>query len=530
MRGRPSTGGDRAERAGRGPTPSRRTVAALACAGLLLAGCSGADEPSTPEEATTTSTQHEPDRAAPTSAPATDDLVSTSEPQPVDAPSAATTGLTPGFDLGQVDGELREHAQWVLEHLTAQATGPGAEEVTERFSAEFLEAVPADQIEPVFSQVREGPALTLTVVGPVQDRGDGAQGIELTLSGEQPLRLSLGVGADGLIDALLIQPGPPQDLPELGSWEELDQELAELGATTAVYVGDVSDGSCTPVHAPAAHEPAPSGSVFKLIVLSAVVDAVEAGALAWEDELTITAEAKSLPSGELQDRSDGARLPVQEAAGLMISISDNTATDLLMEAVGPERLAAAVDRISDEPERLTPLLSTQQFFLLGWDAPEVREQWADADPAERAALLEDVPQDLSQLRGNPFSVSDPAWPDGVGWFLTGEEICAAHAVLQEQAQSEAGEPVREILSANPGLPRPEGATYQGFKGGSAPGVLAYTFYLETAADDGSQGADADSQSEVSGRVLSVQISHTDVILATSFTDLTQAALALLVQE
>ena len=254
-----------------------------------------------------------------------------------------------------------------------------------------------------------------------------------------------------------------------------------------------------------------------------MIEAVEAGELTWDDELTITPAVKSLPSGQLQDHPDGSTVPVREAATLMISISDNTATDLLMEEVGPERLAASLARVSDEPDRLTPLLTTRQFFLLGWDAPQVREQWADAGPEERSALVEELPQDLSGLRGNPFSVTDPAWPDGVGWFLTGEEICRSHAVLQEQAQGEAGEPVREILGANPGLPRPEAAGYQGFKGGSAPGVLAYTFYLETSEETGAQG-------QGDGRVLSVQVSHTGDILPTGYAELTQAGLALLVSK
>ncbi|QDO87737.1 serine hydrolase [Ornithinimicrobium ciconiae] len=507
---------------------ARSTGAALACVVLVLTGCTGGDAPTSDGSATSGTQQtdtQQTDTEETTSPTGADDLTPTSAPGPADPtdPGTAKTGLVPPFDLGRLDGELREQTQWLLERLTEGATGPSEEEAAERFSTDFLEAVPADQIEPVLTQFRGGPALTLSAVGEVQERGDGAYGVELTLTGEQPLRLSLGVDADGLIDALLIQPGPPQNLPELGSWEELDEEFSALGGTTAVFVGEVSAGRCTTVHASeAAQEPTPSGSVFKLIVLTAVADAVANGELAWDDELTLTAPVKSLPSGELQDRPDGSTLSVREAATLMISISDNTATDLLMETIGPERLAAVMDSVVEEPERRAPLLTTQQFFLLGWDAPDVRAQWADADPAERTALLEQLPQDLSGLRANPFSVSDPAWQDGVGWFLTGAEICTLHAMLQQQAQGEAGEPLRQILSANPGLPRPDGARYQAFKGGSAPGVLAYTFYVETS-QDGDPGVG-------SGRVLSVQVSHSGPILATAYTDLTQAGLELLTQE
>lgn len=495
---------------------SRRALVALVSAGLVLTACSGSDQPDT---GTSTDVGRGPATDAPTT-PVTDDAGPTTSAPEVSAttgPEVQDTGLAPGFDLGPLEGALREQTRWVLEQLTAEATGPGTEEVAARFSAEFLEAVPPDQVAPVLTELRDGPALTLTAVAPVQDRGEGAVGTELTLSGEEPVRLSVTVGANGLIDGLLLQPGPAPDLPEVGSWEQLDEELAALGGVTAVFVGEVSGSDCTAVHAsPAATEPAPSGSVFKLLVLSAVVDAVQAGDLAWDDELTITADLKSLPSGELQDRPDGSTVAVEEAAGLMIAVSDNTATDLLMEAVGPEHLAEAVDRVTDDPDRLSPLLTTRQLFLLGWDAPEVLAQWDGADPAGREALLAQLPDDLTRLRSNPFAITDPVWPEGADWFLTGAEICTAHAVLQEQARTPAGEPVRAILSANPGVPRPDGVTYQGFKGGSVVGVLAYTFYVETA--DGP------------GRVLSVQVSHDGQILPTGYTDLTQAGLALLVRE
>lgn len=469
-----------------------RGIVATGCTALLLvAGCSDSeqDSPAVTE----------------TSAP----------PQVSEPPDVGVDDGTP--DQGRLEGPLRDQSQWVLDLLGPQATGPSAEEAAEHFSSAFLDEVPAEQLEQVLAGIRAEP-VTLTRVGAVQDLPDGGQSTELSVSAGEPLQVSIAVDGDGLISGLLLRPGVPEDLPEVGSWDELDEMFADLGGTTRVYVGQAADGGCTTAHATGGSpEPAPSGSVFKLIVLAAVVDAVEAGELTWEQELTITPEVKSLPTGELQDREDNSTVPLSEAATLMISVSDNTATDLLMQAVGPEALRVVVERISEDPDRLTPLLSTREAFQLAWNAPEVREQWTDADPARRTALLEELPSDLGPLASNPFAGSEVVWPDGVGWFLTGEEICRAHALLQEQAVTEAGAPVRTILATNPGLVTPEGATYQGFKGGSMPGVLAYSFYVE----EGEEG---------SGRVLTVQVSHERAILARGFTDLTQAGLGLLVED
>jgi beta-lactamase class A len=51
--------------------------------------------------------------------------------------------------------------------------------------------------------------------------------------------------------------------------------------------------------------------------------------------LTVTAQLKSLPSGVLQYESDGTQISVLDAATKMISISDNAATDMLINLVGP---------------------------------------------------------------------------------------------------------------------------------------------------------------------------------------------------
>ncbi len=50
--------------------------------------------------------------------------------------------------------------------------------------------------------------------------------------------------------------------------------------------------------------------------------------------MEVTDESKSLPSGVTQDNLAGMVLMVEELAERVISISDNTATDLLIQLVG----------------------------------------------------------------------------------------------------------------------------------------------------------------------------------------------------
>ena len=78
---------------------------------------------------------------------------------------------------------------------------------------------------------------------------------------------------------------------------------------SACWWPTITGGSCQPVHGLDPDTPAPLGAAFKLYVLDALGDAVAAGKVRWNQPLTVTAQLKSLPPGELQDEPDGTRCP-----------------------------------------------------------------------------------------------------------------------------------------------------------------------------------------------------------------------------
>ncbi len=212
------------------------------------------------------------------------------------------------------------------------------------------------------------------------------------------------------------------------------------------------------------------------------MEAVEAGALGWETPLTVTEDLRSLPSGTLQEEPDGTVVTVREAAELMISISDNTAADMLIDAVGRNAVEDEQAALGHhDPTLNTPFLTTRELFQLGWgEQTQVGARWASADVDERREILEQLPKGTLDIE--PKSVTDPVWQLGLDWFATGADLRAAHLGLQELAETEAGQPVREILAINPGVGISIGDewTYVGFKGGSSVGELAGSWYVERA--------------------------------------------------
>lgn len=474
-------------------------VAGAASAALLLTACTGGQEDPMGQDATggTAATTALPTATA---APAPDPT--TAGPDDAAATTAPGSTAPTEVDLAAAisDEVLLEQTRWALGLVEGEAGVVTPEEFAERFDQAFQDQVSAFELSVGIGPLRLAGPYTVTDVVVAEGVGRAAS---LSLHSEQrPLILSIALDDEGRIETLFYQDDTSGEAPAIGAWADLDAALAELEAEAQVVVGEVRDGTCETVHTteglPEGGEAWPTGSIFKLLVLAGVVDAVEAGELAWEDDLEITETVRSLPSGILQDREAGSTVTVREAAELMISISDNTATDLLIAALGQDRLRSSAEQAGVDADRVTPLQTTRELFILGWGVEQdVRDRWSrSTTPLERQAVLDDLPQDLSVV--DVAAVTTPVWQDGVDWPLTGGEVCAIHARLQQHAATGAGGPVRDILAANPGGQVPDGVTYQGFKGGSAPGVLALSYYVETGA------AGASGQDAPDGVVLTVQ--------------------------
>jgi beta-lactamase class A len=88
--------------------------------------------------------------------------------------------------------------------------------------------------------------------------------------------------------------------------------------------------------------PYPSASVFKVPVLVEAFRQVGQGAFSLTDRWELTEEEKSTGSGVLTRMMPGLRPAVRDLLTLMIIISDNTATDMLVRRLGPERITGTM--------------------------------------------------------------------------------------------------------------------------------------------------------------------------------------------
>lgn len=78
-------------------------------------------------------------------------------------------------------------------------------------------------------------------------------------------------------------------------------------------------------------DPVRTASTIKLPVLAAVYQAIESGQAQWTETLLLREEDKVSGSGVVKEFSAGLRLPLRDLAALMIVVSDNTATNLILD-------------------------------------------------------------------------------------------------------------------------------------------------------------------------------------------------------
>ncbi len=83
-----------------------------------------------------------------------------------------------------------------------------------------------------------------------------------------------------------------------------------------------------------ANNPISAASTIKLPVLVALFQEVDAGKINLEEQLTMTEDVIGSGSGNMQYEKPGTQFTVLETATKMMTISDNTATNMLIERMG----------------------------------------------------------------------------------------------------------------------------------------------------------------------------------------------------
>jgi beta-lactamase class A len=96
----------------------------------------------------------------------------------------------------------------------------------------------------------------------------------------------------------------------------------------------------------------PTASLIKAPILATLYRAAEDGRLRLDDRTTYRDEHRSLGSGVLSKMAFGVEMTVRDAAVLMMTISDNSATNMCIDLVGIDAVDALMDELGCRSTRL----------------------------------------------------------------------------------------------------------------------------------------------------------------------------------
>ncbi|MCC6790070.1 MAG: serine hydrolase [Thermomicrobiales bacterium] len=158
----------------------------------------------------------------------------------------------------------------------------------------------------------------------------------------------------------------------------IEREFGQFAGTGGVAAKNLVTGESIRVNADGTTATA---STIKVPVLIEIFRQIEAGTISLDDRMTVGEGAMTKGSGILRDLSLGIDLSVRDVAVLMIVVSDNTATNMLIDLAGKERINQTMVDLGFGGTRL---INRLDFPVIGPDARNL----AVTTPGELCAIME----------------------------------------------------------------------------------------------------------------------------------------------
>ncbi len=346
------------------------------------------------------------------------------------------------------------------------------------FSPDFLHQVPASQLTALstgffdkYGGVVRWNYLDSTKIWSAK--------VRLVLSKGFSVDMSIVASESGnhLITGLLL--GAPT--PQIKTLGDITTKMSKLPGTTGFLAAKLTANGMESIASWNPDTALALGSAFKLYVLATLLKEINSGHRHWSDVIDLDSASRAFPSGEMHAWPIGTPVTLATAATLMISISDNTAADLLIHTLGRKNVEAMVREAGNaQADRDVPFLTTLELFKLKSHDARMGKQYVTLPVSERSAYLNNnvttFPHDSVSFGAGIEMI------DKIEWFASPKDIANLLKYIRDHSTSGEGARVRDILAVNPGLSIDKSKwEYIGYKGGSEPGVLDLSFLLQSKA-------------------------------------------------
>jgi beta-lactamase class A len=135
-------------------------------------------------------------------------------------------------------------------------------------------------------------------------------------------------------------------------------------------------------------ERVPTASTIKIAVMIEAFARVSEGHAKWTDELVLTKAARYGGSGILPELGDGLRFTLQDCVRLMMVLSDNTATNMVLDYLSPDAVNARMSSLGFKQTRIMRRVGGGGESADGKQADNKRFGLGATTPHEMAQILE----------------------------------------------------------------------------------------------------------------------------------------------
>ena len=153
--------------------------------------------------------------------------------------------------------------------------------------------------------------------------------------------------------------------PRLTLEQRIEHEIKSYDGKLGLYINDMQGNVITRLP----DEPYETASTIKVYILVALFMAIEEGRASLRDRLTCEGRFWIDGSGILGSLEVGTRLSVKNVATLMIIVSDNIATNMLIDYLGLDYINQCIERLGCKGTRLHNVLDFAKYHQLGTTTP-----------------------------------------------------------------------------------------------------------------------------------------------------------------
>jgi beta-lactamase class A len=167
--------------------------------------------------------------------------------------------------------------------------------------------------------------------------------------------------------------------------EQIKKEIANFKGKVSLFAKNLDTGETYAING---DERVRTASTIKVAVMVEAFARVAEGKAKWTDEVVLTKKAKYSGSGILFELNDGLRLTLRDAVNLMMILSDNTATNLVLDVLTTDAVNARMESLGFKQIKINRRIGSGGESAAGKDPDNKRFGLGFATSREMVLLLE----------------------------------------------------------------------------------------------------------------------------------------------